>query len=190
MLSTVTPPAPNVESSHALDRYGRQLLATEEVSVDFDNGTAWRMATESEASVAQLETAQRLAERAADRTDYANPEILDTLRQAHGINLERLLAVRDALKLDPDDLFVNRFLDKLFFQFVQCRVTEFGRMGGGVGLILSAFALEHHQRAAVAVQIVKLEIGNLHSVKASRVQHFQNGTVAHSEGIRLRRAPW
>lgn len=70
-----------LRESSALVRYGRQLLATDNISVDHDNGTAWIMVTESRADVTELETAQLLAERAANGTDYRNPEILDTLAE-------------------------------------------------------------------------------------------------------------
>ncbi len=70
-----------LRESRALERYARQLLATPDIRVETDNGVAWRMATESRATVDQLEAAQRLAERAADRTSYENPEILDTLAE-------------------------------------------------------------------------------------------------------------
>ncbi len=83
-----------LRESNALERYGKQLLATDDISVDHDNGTAWRMATESNSSIAQLETAQRLAERAADRTAYSNPEILDTLAEVLFIRGDRDGALR------------------------------------------------------------------------------------------------
>ncbi len=70
-----------LRESHALERYARQLLATPEMGVGSDNEVAWRMATESDASSAQLGAAQELAERAADRTEYRDPEILDTLAE-------------------------------------------------------------------------------------------------------------
>ncbi|MDP6981073.1 MAG: rhomboid family intramembrane serine protease [Myxococcota bacterium] len=83
-----------LRESNALERYGKQLLATDDITVDHDNGTAWRMATESRATVEQLETAQRLAERAADRTDYGNPEILDTLAEVLFVRGDREGALR------------------------------------------------------------------------------------------------
>jgi len=78
----------------ALERYARQLLATPEVGVGSDNEVAWRMATESKASRAQLGAAQELAERAADRTEYLDPEVLDTLAEVLFVRGDRDAALR------------------------------------------------------------------------------------------------
>ncbi len=78
----------------ALERYARQLLATPELGASSDNGVAWRMATESAANMEQLGAAQELAERAADRTDYRDPEILDTLAEVLFVRGERDAALR------------------------------------------------------------------------------------------------
>ncbi len=97
-----------LRESNALERYGKQLLMTDDITVDHDNGTAWRMATESRATIEQLETAQRLAERAADRTDYSNPEILDTLAEVLFVRGDREGALRtidEAIRLTRGETY-------------------------------------------------------------------------------------
>jgi hypothetical protein len=78
----------------ALERYARQLLATPEIGARSDNEVAWRMATESEATRDQLGAAQELAERAADRTEYLDPEVLDTLAEVLFVRGDRDAALR------------------------------------------------------------------------------------------------
>ena len=111
-----------LRQSNALERYGEQLLATEDISVDHDNEIAWRMATESGADVDQLATAQRLAERAADRTLYGNPEILDTLAEVLFIRGDRDGALRmidEAIRLTRGESYYieqrRRFLGERSF---------------------------------------------------------------------------
>jgi rhomboid protease GluP len=70
-----------LRESSALERYAYQLLATPHAPIQSDNGIAWRMATESRATASQLAPAQGLAERAANRTGFQDPEILDTLAE-------------------------------------------------------------------------------------------------------------
>lgn len=101
-----------LRESSALEHYARQLLSSPDSSVDADNSVAWRMATESRASVAQLEAAQRLAERAADRTAYQNPEILDTLAEVlfvRGDSDAALAIIDEAIRITHgEDYYVEQ----------------------------------------------------------------------------------
>lgn len=83
-----------LRESNALTRYARQVLATPGVGPGIDNEIAWRMATESDANVKQLLAAQELAERAADRTEYGDPTILDTLAEVLFVRGDRDGALR------------------------------------------------------------------------------------------------
>ena len=53
-----------------------------EVSGYRDNELAWRMLTESQLTERGVEVALALAERAADVTQWRNPDVLDTLAEA------------------------------------------------------------------------------------------------------------
>jgi len=96
----------------ALERYAIQLLATPEIGVGSDNELAWRMATESDASRAQLGAAQKLAERAADRTHYRDPEILDTLAEVLFVRGDRdsaLQVIDQAIRITlGEDYYVQQ----------------------------------------------------------------------------------
>jgi membrane associated rhomboid family serine protease len=70
-----------MRNSGAIERYAQQLLANPRSWVASDNELAWRMTTETDATVKQLEVAEELANRAAARTDYSDPDILDTLAE-------------------------------------------------------------------------------------------------------------
>jgi membrane associated rhomboid family serine protease len=83
-----------LRESSSLTRYAQQLLATPEIAPHVDNEIAWRMATESNANTLQLLAAQQLAERAADRTDYSDPTILDTLAEVLFVRGEQDRALR------------------------------------------------------------------------------------------------
>lgn len=83
-----------LRESNALERYAHQLLASPDVGISSDNGLAWRMATESGATAVQLEPAQGLAERAANRTGYQDPEILDTLAEVLFVRGDQESALR------------------------------------------------------------------------------------------------
>jgi hypothetical protein len=67
----------------AIARRGEALLATPEVSPDFLNNEAWRIAISGAADADALDTARRMAERAAEETDWSAPEIVDTLAEVH-----------------------------------------------------------------------------------------------------------
>jgi hypothetical protein len=43
------------------------------------------------------------------------PGIIPFLRGALGGNLSRFLAIRDQLGVDPDDMFVNPYLNRVLF---------------------------------------------------------------------------
>lgn len=67
----------------AMERYATQLFASTGLDASSDNDFAWRMATESDASVAELAIAQSLAERAVKRTHGEDPDLLDTLAEVY-----------------------------------------------------------------------------------------------------------
>ncbi len=47
---------------------------------------------------------------------YQNlPQIASKIRAIYGENLNTFLRIRDAENIDPDNIFVNRFLEELFF---------------------------------------------------------------------------
>lgn len=101
-----------LRESDALTRYARQVLATPEVGPGIDNEIAWRMATESDADYGQLLAAQELAERAADRTEYGDPTILDTLAEVLFVRGDRDGALRmidEAIRLTRgEDYYVQQ----------------------------------------------------------------------------------
>ena len=66
----------------ALESHGLRRLQSMEVSGYRDNELAWRMLTESELTERGTEVALALAERAADVTQWRNPDVLDTLAEA------------------------------------------------------------------------------------------------------------
>jgi len=67
----------------ALARRGEALLAQPDVSPDFLNNEAWRIAISGSAGPDALETARRMAERAAQETEWSAPEVIDTLAEIH-----------------------------------------------------------------------------------------------------------
>ncbi len=66
----------------ALERHGLRLLRVTSASVRSDNELAWRMLTESQATPMGMEVAAALAQRAADHSDWRDPNVLDTLAEA------------------------------------------------------------------------------------------------------------
>jgi membrane associated rhomboid family serine protease len=111
-LALVNVTALALRNPEALERYAQQLLATPEIGAASDNELAWRMATESDASSAQLGAAQELAERAADRTDYRDPEVLDTLAEVLFVRGDRdaaLLIIDQAIRITRgEDYYVQQ----------------------------------------------------------------------------------
>jgi hypothetical protein len=101
-----------LRESHALTRYARQLLATPQLGAGIDNEIAWRMATESDADTGQLLAAQELAERAADRTQYGDPTILDTLAEVLFVRGDRdgaLRVIDEAIRITRgEDYYVQQ----------------------------------------------------------------------------------
>ncbi len=65
----------------ALASHGRHLLEVKEVGPYGLNDLAWRMVTESKPDAEELDVATALAERAVERTDRRDPNILDTLAE-------------------------------------------------------------------------------------------------------------
>jgi len=66
----------------ALERHGVRVLHMPDPSVRYDNEAAWRMLTESEISESGVQVAVLLALRAARRSDWRDPNVLDTLAEA------------------------------------------------------------------------------------------------------------
>jgi rhomboid protease GluP len=67
----------------ALARRGEAFLEERDVSPDLLNNEAWRIAISGSAGADALETARRMAERAAEETEWSEPEIVDTLAEIH-----------------------------------------------------------------------------------------------------------
>jgi hypothetical protein len=72
--------APDVE---AIARRGEALLAEAGTPPDLLNNEAWRIAISDAPSPGALDVARRMAERAAEATDWSAPAILDTLAEVH-----------------------------------------------------------------------------------------------------------
>lgn len=90
----------------ALAEHGRRLLAAEREDPQRENAVAWILATHDEAEPGQLEVAVALAERAVSETDRQNPDVLDTLAEAHFAAGQREKAVEvidEAIALAPED---------------------------------------------------------------------------------------
>ena len=78
----------------ALEFHGIRRLQSREASGYRDNELAWRMLTESQLSERGAEVALALAERAADLTEWRNPDVLDTLAEALFVLGDRWGALR------------------------------------------------------------------------------------------------
>ncbi|MGH0036654.1 MAG: rhomboid family intramembrane serine protease [Myxococcota bacterium] len=90
----------------AMERHAQRMLEIPEPSPAQDNLVAWIMATESDASPEELSVAVALAERAVDGTDRLNPDLLDTLAEAHfaaGDSERALVVIDEAIRLAPGD---------------------------------------------------------------------------------------
>lgn len=112
LLSFVAAGALILGDSRALERYGRDLLASERVPAENLNALAWRIATEGEPSLEQLALAEALAERAVAEADRGNPEWLDTLAEVLFVQGEReraLSVIDEAITLAPG---VEYFLEQ------------------------------------------------------------------------------
>jgi len=95
--------APDIER---LARRGESLLAMEGIPPLFLNNEAWRIAIAHGSDPGALDVAERLAERAADETRWAEPAVLDTLAEIHFAFGRRELALEladAALALAPDE---------------------------------------------------------------------------------------
>ena len=98
--SVVAPDVP------ALARRGEALLAMEGVPALFLNNEAWRIAVARRSDPSALRVAERLAERAAEATNFADPVVLDTLAEVHFASGRTDLALRladAAVALAPND---------------------------------------------------------------------------------------
>ena len=78
----------------ALEFHGLRRLQSVDGSGYRDNELAWRMLTESDVTLRGAEVALALAERAADRTGWRNPDVLDTLAEALFVVGDRWGALR------------------------------------------------------------------------------------------------
>ena len=100
--------APDVDR---LARRGESLLAMEDVPPLFLNNEAWRIAIAAGADARALDVAERLGERAARETEWAEPAVLDTLAEIHFAAGRRELALRlagAAQALAPDEPYYER----------------------------------------------------------------------------------
>jgi len=66
----------------AMERHGLLVLKMEDSTVRYDNEAAWRILTEGEARESGVQVAVLLALRAARRSDWRDPNVLDTLAEA------------------------------------------------------------------------------------------------------------
>ncbi len=66
----------------ALEAHGIRVLEMPDPSVRYDNEAAWRMLTESKPSETGVEVAVVLALRAAQRSHWSDPNVLDTLAES------------------------------------------------------------------------------------------------------------
>ena len=92
----------------ALSHHGRAVLASEDAGPGRSNDLAWRMLTESQLSPEQAQVAVALAERAVAETERQNPDILDTLAEAHfvqGDHRAALEVIDEAIGLDSDEAY-------------------------------------------------------------------------------------
>jgi rhomboid protease GluP len=91
-------------SADALEHHARRMLAEPSPSPLQDNLVAWIMATESDASPEQMQAAVDLAERAVAETGRLDPDLLDTLAEAHfaaGDPARALGVIDEAIRLAP-----------------------------------------------------------------------------------------
>ena len=99
----------------ALARRGEALLARPDVSPDFLNNEAWRIAISGAAPPEALDIARRMAERAAEETRWSAPEIVDTLAEIHFLaghaDLARELA-EVAIDLAPGEPYYREQLQR------------------------------------------------------------------------------
>jgi len=99
--------------AEALARRGEALLEEGSADPELLNNEAWRIAISGAPSAAALEVARRMAERAAEQTDWSAPAILDTLAEVHFLSgraeLARALA-RDAIALAPREPYYREQL--------------------------------------------------------------------------------
>jgi membrane associated rhomboid family serine protease len=107
-LRSVATPDPD-----ALARRGAALLEEGSAPPDLLNNEAWRIAISESPSRGALEVAQRMAERAAEETDWSAPAILDTLAEVHFLSghgeRARELALA-AIALAPDEPYYREQL--------------------------------------------------------------------------------
>ena len=92
----------------ALERHGVRLLKIIDVPVMHDNAVAWMIVTESKPSELGAQVAVALAERAVERTDRSDPDILDTLAEtlfAIGDSRAAIAAIDEAIGIATGDRY-------------------------------------------------------------------------------------
>ena len=72
-----------VPGADAIARRGEVLLGDGRAPADLLNNEAWRIAISEAPSQDALDVARRMAERAAEETDWSAPAVLDTLAEVH-----------------------------------------------------------------------------------------------------------
>jgi membrane associated rhomboid family serine protease len=109
ILASLAAPVPLLlRQGGAFERHGRVLLSIEDLPAGPLNDTAWRIATEVEATPDTLDVALALAERAVERSERRNPDILDTLAevQFQSGRLDHAVEVIDeAIAIEPSELY-------------------------------------------------------------------------------------
>ncbi len=82
-LLAIVAPLPLVRGDPAaMERHGLLVLKMEDSAVRYDNEAAWRILTEGETRESGVQVAVLLALRAARRSDWRDPNVLDTLAEA------------------------------------------------------------------------------------------------------------
>ena len=82
-LFAIVAPLPLVRGDPAaMERHGLLVLKMEDSRVRYDNEAAWRILTEGETRESGVQVAVLLALRAARRSDWRDPNVLDTLAEA------------------------------------------------------------------------------------------------------------
>lgn len=92
----------------ALVRHAQLVLSAPERHAVHDNDLAWRMVTESDLSPWQAEVAVVLAERAVDRSERQNPDVLDTLAETLfvlGDPAQALKVIDEAIALSGGEIY-------------------------------------------------------------------------------------
>jgi len=100
-------------------RRAERLLEAGRVSPQALNNLAWMIATGDAPDDEELDVALRLAEQAADATERAEPNILDTLAEVHFRRGEPDVAVEvieEAIRIDPEEAYYREQRERFLGQ--------------------------------------------------------------------------